>query len=93
MQSHTPDDAISRTTPMSHQAQALFASTSFCTLWGSGIWVFRHGFTWEVLPGILIGLASAIQASRGWLNDKQVRRHKEEIHQVELEFKRKGNHA
>ncbi|WP_422929184.1 hypothetical protein [Singulisphaera sp. PoT] len=78
--------------PMSHQVQTLFASTSFCSLWGAGVWVVHWGLTWEVIPPILIGLASAIQATRGFLNDQQVRRHKEALHQAELERLRKGDH-
>jgi hypothetical protein len=70
----------------------LFAANAAAAGWWVVNLVARHGPSWEAVPPILIGAASLIGAVKSWQNDQQLRRHREELHRLEIE-KRKGNAA
>jgi hypothetical protein len=66
-----------------HQT-GLFATSSLGSFWWVADVLYRHGPTWSVVPPVLIGTATLIGAIRGYLNDRQVRRHAEEKHRAEM---------
>lgn len=77
---------------MTHDVPAqttLFATNVGASVWWASDLFYRHGPSWEIVPPILIGGASLLGAMRGMLNDRQARRHKDELHKVEVE-KRRG---
>jgi hypothetical protein len=56
---------------------------------GAGWWLFdalyRYGPSWQLVPPILIALASVMGAVRSYQDGAQARRHAEEKHQEEIE--------
>ena len=46
--------------------------------------LLRHGPSWELVPSLLMGLASVIGATKIWLDSAQQRRHAEEEHRAKL---------
>lgn len=56
---------------------------------GAGWWVFdalyRYGPSWQLVPPILIGLASVMGAVRSYQDGAQARRHADEKHRAELD--------
>lgn len=71
--------------------QVLFGTTT-----GAGFWYFvrdvlAYGPSWSAVPPLLLALGGVIGAIRAWRTERenwldrdQERRHKEELHQVEL---------
>jgi hypothetical protein len=66
------------------QQVGLFAASALGAVsWTIGE-IARHGPSWNLVPPILIGVASVLGAVRGLLNDAQARRHKDERHRAEM---------
>ena len=62
----------------------LFAANTLGSVWWMADILYRNGPSWAVLPPILIGATGLVGALRGYQNDRQSRRHKEEIHQSDM---------
>jgi hypothetical protein len=78
---------------MSHDIPAqtsIFATNVAASAWWVGDLLYRHGPSWQLVPPILIGAASLVGAIRGYANDRQARKHRDELHQIEL-MRRKGS--
>ena len=63
----------------------LFATNAAAASWWAVDLLYRHGPDWQVLPPLLIAAASLVGAVRGFANDRQSRRHKEERHRIEIQ--------
>ena len=78
---------------MSHEflppQTSIFASNAAASAWWTGDLLYRHGPSWQLVPPILIGTASLLGALRGYANDRQMRKHRDELHRIEI-MKRKG---
>jgi hypothetical protein len=62
----------------------LFATNALGSFWWVCDLLYRNGPSWSLLPPSLIGVASVVGAVRGFLNDRQARRHKEEEHRARM---------
>lgn len=62
----------------------LFAANTLASIWWAADILYRHGPSWSILPPILIGITGLIGALRSYQNDRQQRRHKEDIHRAEM---------
>ncbi len=55
---------------------------------GSGWWfvdaLYRHGPSWQLVPPLLLAVASLIGALNGFLNGRQARKHADELHRAEM---------
>lgn len=56
---------------------------------GGSLWwvvdqLWRHGPGWSVVPPLCFGVAALAGALRAFLNDRQARRHAEELHRAKL---------
>jgi hypothetical protein len=79
---------------MTHDAPSqtgLFATNAAAAGWWVLDLLYRHGPSWELVPPILIGTASVIGAVKSWTDSAQQRRHREELHRLELEKRRKAS--
>lgn len=83
----TVDSSFRTDTRMQHDIPpqtGIFATNALGSLWWVCDLLYRHGPSWSILPPTLIGFASVVGAIRGFLNDRQARRHREEEHQARM---------
>lgn len=74
---------------MNHDHQTgIYGTVAF----GSGWWIVdavtRYGPSWQLVPPILLGVASLIASVSGWLDKRQARRHAELKFRAEMARKR-----
>jgi hypothetical protein len=69
---------------------SLFATNAAASGWWLVDLLVRHGPSWQIVPPILIGTASLLGAAKGYLNDRQARRHAEERHRLDIELRRRS---
>jgi len=63
---------------------SVFATNLGASAWWAGDLFYRHGPSWQLVPPLLIAAASLVGALRGYANDRQARRHRDELHQIEV---------
>lgn len=62
----------------------------FATNVGGSVWwlldaLYRHGPSWQLVPPIVLAIASLVGAVRAYQDGAQARRHADEKHRAELE--------
>jgi hypothetical protein len=69
---------------MNHPQTTTFVGTATASAWWMVDALMRHGPGWQLMPPLLIGMASVIGATRGMLNDLAANRRADELHRIEL---------
>lgn len=67
-----------------HSYTRLFAASSVAAAWDVLDTLWRHGPSWQLVPPLLLGVATLIGAVKAYQDGAQARRHAEERHQLEL---------
>lgn len=67
-----------------HAQTTTFVGTATASAWWMVDALMRHGPGWQLVPPLLVGMASLVGATRGLLNDVAANRRADERHRAEL---------